>query len=152
MANRLFDDMPDGLSIPRCIRCYMMKRNPTVDYITVVFTHAGDHSGKQYRGRVVYRGYSGNPFYPLGFAQWGETDKSWFHPGGSRVPFIDLPKDTQLCVITDYADIWDLTNCGIDKNLVDVGNGWRINYSRTPNEISAERCGTVATPSSAEFQ
>ena len=75
MRKNLFKALSGGYIIPRCIICYMMKKNPTHDYITVVFNHANEHSGKQYRGRVVYRSYSDYPFNPLGFAQWGEADR-----------------------------------------------------------------------------
>ena len=128
MEKRLLDVMPDRLLIPRYIRCYVMKRKATVDYITVVFTHAAEHSGRQYRGRVVYRGYNGNPFNPLGFAQWGEAESWRFHASGSRVSFMDLPKETQECVIRDYMGLWEIPDLNCEKYLVDAGNGWRINY------------------------
>ena len=121
MRKKLFDALPDGSLMPRCIRCYVQKRNPTVDYITVVFTHAEEHSGELYKGRVVWRGYSDKPFHPTGFAQWGETSLSRFCAGGSRVDLTDLPKDTQLCVIQDYVPLWGY-KCG----LIESETGWRI--------------------------
>ena len=126
MRKKLFDRLPDGCFIPHCIRVYVQKRNPTLDYITVVFTHSGEHSGKEYKGRVVWRGYNDKPFHPTyGFTQWGETELSRFCAGGSRVDITNLPKDTQLCVIQDYASLWNY-RCG----LVETDAGWRIKEYR----------------------
>jgi hypothetical protein len=97
-----------------------------IDYITVVFTHAGEHSGDAYKGRAVWRGYNDKPFHPAyGFAQWGETALSRFCAGGSRVDFTNLPKDTKLCVIHDYASLWGY-KCG----LIESKTGWRIKKCR----------------------
>ena len=123
MRKKLFKLLSGGYIVPRCIRCYATKRNPAQDCITIVYTHANEHSGKHYIGRVVYRTYSFKPYHPLGFAQWGDADRRRFYAGGSRVDFIDLPPGVQICVIKDYAGLW-----GYRCRVVGVGKGWRITY------------------------
>lgn len=93
---------------PKRIRCYMMKRNPTFDYITVVFTHAFRLGYPA--GTVLYRGMSDRPTHPQGFGQWGEAERHNFCAGGSRVAFADLPKECQEVVLQDYKDLWGEDN------------------------------------------
>jgi hypothetical protein len=83
-----------------------MKRNPTVDRFTVVYTRANVWGGKDYCGRVFYLGMSHDPFLPQGFVQHGEAWRWQFNPGGSRVEFSSLPSDCQEFVKRDYAELW----------------------------------------------
>ena len=89
---------------PKRIRCYMQKRNPTFDYITVVYTYT---SSAGYRKHItIYRGMSEHPCDPQGFGLMGECESHKFNPGGSRVKFSELPIDCQKVVHDDYKDIW----------------------------------------------
>ena len=89
---------------PKRIKCFMAKRNPTTDYITVVYTHAFRLGYPA--GTVLYRAMNDTPTHPQGFGQWGETERHKFRAGGSRVRFSDLPKDCQDVVRQDYKDLW----------------------------------------------
>lgn len=90
---------------PRRIKCYMAKRNPTIDYITVVYTHAFRLGYPA--GTVLFRGMSDMPTHPQGFGLWGETERHKFRAGGIRVPFSALPKECQNVVRQDYKDLWE---------------------------------------------
>jgi len=89
---------------PKRIRCYMMKRNPTIDYITVVYTHANRLGYPA--GTVLYRAMNDAPRSPQGYGQWGEAERNQFCPGGSIVPFSELPSECQVVVNQDYKDLW----------------------------------------------
>jgi hypothetical protein len=96
---------------PKRIKCFMAKQKPTIDYITVVYTHAFRLGYPA--GTVLFRGMNDMPTHPQGFGQWGETHRHKFCAGGSRVAFSDLPKDCQDVVRQDYKDLW-----GFDKGEV----------------------------------
>jgi hypothetical protein len=91
---------------PKYLRCYEVKRNPTIDRFTIVFTRASCFMGKEFRGRVYYVGASGNPAHPLGFYQHGEAWSWEFHAPGSRVAFSSLPLELQDVVMREYRDLW----------------------------------------------
>jgi hypothetical protein len=90
---------------PKRIKCYMAKRKPTIDYITVVYTHAFRLGYPA--GTVLYRGMNDTPTHPQGFGQWGEAEGQKFRAGGSRVAFSDLPKECQDVVFQDYKNLWE---------------------------------------------
>jgi hypothetical protein len=92
---------------PKYLRCYEVKRNPTLDRFTVVFGRASCFMGKEYIGRVYYVGASGNPRNPIsGFYQHGEAWAGEFHAPGSRVAFSSLPLELQEVVREEYNDVW----------------------------------------------
>jgi hypothetical protein len=94
---------------PKYLRCYEVKRNPTIDRFTVVFERASCFMGKDYTGRVYYVGASENPAHPLGFYQHGEAWSWEFHAPGSRVAFSSLPLKLQEVVMNEYRDLWEVT-------------------------------------------
>jgi hypothetical protein len=103
-AERFFRE--DGS--PKYLRCYEMKRNPTIDRFTIVFTRASCFMGKEYTGRVYYVGASGNPYSPLGFYQHGEAWSWEFHAQGSRAAFSSLPLELQKAVLEEYSSLWEV--------------------------------------------
>lgn len=91
---------------PKRIRCYMQKKQKTIDYITVVFTYAS-HLGYP-NGTVLYLAMNGNPYHPaFGFCQWGEGHRGTFRAGGSRIKFSELPMDCQEIVRREYKELWE---------------------------------------------
>lgn len=112
-ANRIKSLLPNG--VPKCVRCYD-NGGTTADRYTVVYT--GRYRGK---GHFQYVGMSALPFHPQGVGMHGEhwqqidTNKSGFAPAmgrknhlGKRIPFVELPKDCQRLVLSDYRNIWGL--------------------------------------------
>jgi hypothetical protein len=94
---------------PKYLRCYEVKRNPTIDRFTIVFGRASCFMGKEYTGRVYYVGASERPAHTLGFYQHGEAWSWEFHAPGSRVPFSSLPLELQKVVMEEYRDLWGVT-------------------------------------------
>jgi hypothetical protein len=93
---------------PKYLRCYEVKRNPTVDRFTIVFTRASCFLGRTAIGTIYYVGASGYPTSPTGFYQHGTADSREFHAPGSRVSFFSLPQDLQDVVMDEYRQVWDL--------------------------------------------
>ena len=91
---------------PKRIRCYIQKKNPSIDYITVVYTYA--HYAGYPIGTVLYRAMNDHPYDPQGFGQWGECQPGRsFRASGSKVAFTELPIDCQKVVRQDYMDLWE---------------------------------------------
>jgi hypothetical protein len=93
---------------PKYLRCYEVKRNPTIDRFTIVFEKSHCWGGKGYRGRVYYVGASENPTCPLGFYQHGEAYRWEFHAPGSRVEFFSLPLELREVVANEYRLLWEV--------------------------------------------
>lgn len=91
---------------PRYVAVYECKRNSCVDKYTVVFTHA-NWLGDRYKGKVLYVGTDGLPYYPLGFYQHGEACAWQFNAGGSRIRWQDLPVGCRKAVMDDYHGLWE---------------------------------------------
>ena len=72
---------------PRRIKCYMTKRNPTIDFITVVYTHASKAGWSI--GTVLFRNMSKNPCHPQGVGLWGEARQGSFKPGVAELSFLN---------------------------------------------------------------
>lgn len=123
--------MPNG--IPRWIRCY--DDGGGADRYTVVYTGLYHNRGKHGRGGCggcggmrgirphYYVGMSEQPFHPQGIASHEESlykaidvNISGFAPAigrkchlGKRIMFLDLPKDCQTLVLSDYREIWSIS-------------------------------------------
>jgi hypothetical protein len=100
--------LPNG--VPRYVRCYD-NGGETFDRYTVVFTGRYRHK----TGGVFWHvGMSSNPFHPQGFGQHGESidhiDRPTYGHLGKKIKFINLPEDCQKLVLSDYSDLWDLTD------------------------------------------
>lgn len=112
--NRL---LPGG--IPRYIRCYD-NGGETIDRYTVVFT--GNYRSSVEGKETFYVGMSGSPFHPQGVCQHGShktpIDQPRYSHLGKKITFRTLPEDCQKVVVSDYKDLWDLTEVGIDKQGV----------------------------------
>jgi hypothetical protein len=91
---------------PRWVKCYEVKRNPTFDRFTIVFSRANLWGGKAYRGKVYYVGSSDSPAHPLGFYQHGESWRWEFGSCGSRISWQDLPEAVRHAVMADYRGLW----------------------------------------------
>jgi hypothetical protein len=91
---------------PKYLRCYEVKRNPTIDRFTIVFAKASCFMGKAYVGRALYVAASGSPTRPLGFYQHGEADLREFRAPGVRVAFSSLPPALQEAVMEEYQYFW----------------------------------------------
>ena len=121
---------------PIRVRCYMQKRNPTTDYITVVYTYINKAGYPP--GTVLYRGMNDTPTHPQGFGMMGEAWRHSFNPGGSMVSFSDLPQECQEVVRQDYRDIWafamsDVVLTDREKDIAD----YMIHQNRAAlNDIS----------------
>ena len=122
---------------PKRIKCYMAKRNPTTDYITVVYTNAFRLGYPV--GTVLYRGMNDIPTHPQGFGQWGEAYQHNFRAGGSRVAFSDLPEECQKVIRWDYEELW-----GVIKQKNKISRGMRMAYNSVSNGINGElRIGDI---------
>lgn len=108
LENRMTRLLPDG--IPRYIRCYKSKED-VADLYTVVFT--GNYT-KSTGGESMYVGMSAHPFDPQGFGQHGsnkgQIDSPSYGHLGKKIKFTELPEDCQKLVISDYNDLWRLTD------------------------------------------
>jgi hypothetical protein len=129
LAKRIERLMPGG--IPRYIRCYD-NGGESFDQYTVVFTGNYNLIGKKkvrghYYGRksYFYVGMSEHPFSPSGFGQHGESDfiidKPTYSHLGKKITFDKLPEDCKKLVISDYKDLWELTEVGInEQGILDI--------------------------------
>jgi len=103
--NRL---LPNG--VPRYVRCYD-NGGETFDRYTVVYTGRYRHKTG---GVFWYVGMSSNPFHPQGFGIHGELysqiDRPTYGHLGKKIKFENLPENCQKLVLSDYADLWDLTD------------------------------------------
>jgi hypothetical protein len=116
--------------VPKYIVCYEMKRNPTYDRFTVVYTHTNWYDPEN-KGRVFYRGMSAHPTHPQGFGQHGEAWGWQFSPRGSRITFAELLVDCQRVVIADYCSLWGIEQYEIytEGDQARVNNGFEIQRS-----------------------
>ena len=97
-------DTRDGS--PQHLQVYQAKRDPTIDCITIVFTHASDFMrSKDWLGRVYYVGSctTGNAFY-----QHGEAMRHCFRPGGSRIKWTDIAPELRVKIIAEYEGLWGI--------------------------------------------
>jgi hypothetical protein len=58
---------------------------------------------------------SNDPFSPLGFGQYGESnhipiDRPKYSHLGKKIKFQDLPEDCKTLVLQDYKYLWDFTD------------------------------------------
>jgi hypothetical protein len=103
---------------PKYIRCYEKKKDPPIDLFTIVFTRASAFMGKRFIGRVYYVSANGTPSNPQGgFYQHGEADKREFCPCGSRIHWMETPKELREIVLAEYCGLW-----GIDPIVDERGN------------------------------
>jgi len=100
--------LPEGK--PRYIRCYD-NQGLTIDRYTVVFTGRYTHKTN---GDFIDLSMNSNPYHPQGFGQYGYSDYPIDRPAyshlGKKIKFDDLPEDCKKLVLSDYIDLWDLSN------------------------------------------
>lgn len=109
--------MPEGK--PRYIRCYDSGPDEGADRYTVVYTGRYQHDGCGY----FYVGMSGSPFHPQGVGYHGEhpygsIDRPTYGHLGKKIKYDDLPDDCKKLVLSDYLDLWGLSEISIvDGNM-----------------------------------
>lgn len=121
-AQLLASLLPNGK--PKYIRCYD-NGGESADRYTVVFT---GRYRKTNRDEFVYVGMSERPFHPQGYGSHGssqtqiDVSKWGFAPAmgrknhlGKRIPFDAMPEDCRKLVLSDYRDIWNLTDAATQK-------------------------------------
>ena len=100
---------------PRHVTCY--DKPDTLDRYTVVFEYMAIIDPSHAADTVYYIGMSEHPTHPQGFGQHGEAPIKDFNPGGTIIPFAQLPPDCQSYVKSEYIQLWELEKVKIKAIL-----------------------------------